>query len=479
MSRHSPFVTIAFPALLASLGAQTATNCELLSRTTRPGTTGYSGIWGYHDPLTGRELALMCLREGTWVVDATDPRQPVERGFFPGPVTTFNREVTTFRQFAYVITEGGGGMQIIDLRNPLAPVLANTVTLPGWNNTHTIAADHAAGTLWCSGTPLGLLVFDVATDPLNPRLLLTWTTRYVHDTYPKNGLAWLSLVVDGELWLADTRSLPNLPILTRLPTPGARTHTAWTDSTDSLMLVSADVLNGPLQLYDVTNRVVPRPLGSYVVAGQDIHTHILADDKISHIGCIGGDYRAVDVSDPNAPAEFASYNGIASWSAYPFQPSGVIYVSDINPSATGGGLLCLRLTCGAPERYGAGTAGSGGHVPDADWTGNVARVGNGGFRFVGKRLLGGSSAWLVLGTSSAAADAFGIKLLVNPAPPFLAVAARASGTNPGEGTATVAAPIPNDPALAGLTVFTQWIVADAGGPQGLAASGGRKITICP
>jgi hypothetical protein len=478
MLRHLLSVPCACLAA-AFLPSQTATHCELLSRTTRPGTAGYSGVWGYHDPASGRELALVCLREGTWVVDATDPRQPVERGFFPGPVTTFNREVTTFRQFAYVISEAGGGMQILDLRNPLLPVLANTVTLPGWTNTHTVSVDHAAGTLWCSGTSLGLLVWDVAADPVNPRLLTTWTSRYVHDTFTKNGLAWLSLVVDGDLWLADTTSLPALPVLTRLPTPMGRTHTAWTDSTDSLLLVSADVVNGPLQLYDVTNRALPRPLGSYVVPGQDIHTHILTDDKLSHVACIGGDYRVVDVSDPNAPREFASYNGIGAWSAFPFQPSGVIYVSDIVPSATGGGLLCLRLTCGAPERYGAGTAGSGGHVPDADWTGNVARVGNGGFRLVGKRLLGGSPAWLLLGTAAASADVLGIKLLVNPAPPFLAIATTASGSQPGEGVAAVPAPIPNDPALAGGTIHAQWIVADPGGPLGLAASGGRKIAICP
>ena len=44
-----------------------------------------SSIWGWTDPLTGREYALMGRTNGTAFVDITDPANPVYLGNLPRP----------------------------------------------------------------------------------------------------------------------------------------------------------------------------------------------------------------------------------------------------------------------------------------------------------------------------------------------------------------------------------------------------------
>jgi hypothetical protein len=219
------------------------------------------------------------------------------------------------------------------------------------------------------------------------------------------------------------------------------------------------------------------PLGRFTPPGSAIHFVFLQDDKVAHLAHIGGPYRAVDVSQPMVPVEFATVDGIQSWSCYPYQPSRTIYIADI-PSASGG-LRCVRLTCGAPTPYGRATPGSGSNVPAIDWSGGHPRVGNGTFRVEGNTLLGGRAAVLAVGNQSAALTIAGIDLLVDPSGPLWLLAGVTSGQGAGGGRITQALPIPNDPGLANGTLFGQWIVVDEGGPAGLAASPGLRITICP
>src|SRR5262249_38746505 len=108
--------------------AQGRKNVIIHSRRSRSDVTGYFGVFGWVDPESQRELAVVGTYQGTWFVDVTDPDHPVDKGHLPGPPATFWREPTVYREFAYVVTESAGGMQVFDLRDPDAIQLANTVT---------------------------------------------------------------------------------------------------------------------------------------------------------------------------------------------------------------------------------------------------------------------------------------------------------------------------------------------------------------
>lgn len=54
--------------------------------------------------------------DGTHIIDITDPYSPNEVAFVNGPDNQW-REIKTYQDYAYVVSEGGSGVQIIDLTN--------------------------------------------------------------------------------------------------------------------------------------------------------------------------------------------------------------------------------------------------------------------------------------------------------------------------------------------------------------------------
>jgi len=74
------FITI-FLVSFNFLSAQV--NISLLGQLDPYPNTPYADIWGY--AANGREYALMGVTGGTSIIDVTDPANPVEVEFIPGP----------------------------------------------------------------------------------------------------------------------------------------------------------------------------------------------------------------------------------------------------------------------------------------------------------------------------------------------------------------------------------------------------------
>ncbi|HSR42744.1 MAG TPA: choice-of-anchor B family protein, partial [Longimicrobiales bacterium] len=77
--------------------------------------------WGWTDPETGREYALVGRNDGTSFLDITDPVNPVLIGDLPKtpntPRSQLWRDIKTYRNHAYIVADGAGehGMQVFDL----------------------------------------------------------------------------------------------------------------------------------------------------------------------------------------------------------------------------------------------------------------------------------------------------------------------------------------------------------------------------
>ena len=473
---HRNVLVVGVAGLLAAIvPAQTSKNCQLLAKRSHSGSNSYAGVWGYVHT-DGSEYACVGANNGTWILETTDPANPVERGFISGP-SGFNglwREINGYGQYIYTVTEAGGGVQVISMANPRAPVLVRTVTRTGWSNTHTVSVDQTAAKLYCNGTGQGMLIFDLSADPSNPTYITTWSGVYAHDSFAQHGYCYVSAINNGQLRILNVANLPTITQLGQVTTPGGVTHNCWANSTDTIALTTDENSTGFLQVWDVSNKALPVKLGKYSIAGQDVHNAFLVDDKVAHMAYYTAGYRAVDVTDPNAPREIGYYDatGMDSWGCYPFQPSGTVYVTDYSGSP---GVSMLRLTCGVPQRYGTGTAGSNGRTPKIDWNGGYARVNNATFRLEVKNALENAPAVLLLGGAQTSASILGITLLVDLTPPTLLLNAITSAN----GAASMTLGIPNDPTLANQSLYGQWIVVDAAGPQGFAATQGSKITICP
>jgi hypothetical protein len=93
---------------------------------------GNSG-WGYESP-SGRRYALMGLYAGTGFAEITTPGQTVNVGYIAGSNSLW-RDVRVYKHatlgdFAYAVSEGGGGIQVISLANidSGSVTLVNTIT---------------------------------------------------------------------------------------------------------------------------------------------------------------------------------------------------------------------------------------------------------------------------------------------------------------------------------------------------------------
>ena len=89
-------------------------------------------IWGWTDPITGVEYALLGVTVGMAVVDLSSPHHPVVVGTLPSSTSESNwRDIKVYADHAFIVSEAPGhGMQVLDLRQ-LASVTSPPVSIPG------------------------------------------------------------------------------------------------------------------------------------------------------------------------------------------------------------------------------------------------------------------------------------------------------------------------------------------------------------
>ena len=105
-------------------------------------------IWGWTDPETGVEYAIVGRMDGTAFVDIRDPFNPVYVGNLPlteGANPNMWRDIKVYKDHAFVVADGSGphGMQVFDL-NRLRGVQADDMPATFDENAHydKIASAH-------------------------------------------------------------------------------------------------------------------------------------------------------------------------------------------------------------------------------------------------------------------------------------------------------------------------------------------------
>ena len=123
-----------------------------------------------------------------------------------------------------------------------------------------------------------------------------------------------------------------------------------------------------------------------------------------------------------------------------------------------------------PQIAGEGTAGSGGFVPQVIAI-EPPLAGNPSFTVGVYGALGGAEAELVVNETDpgSAGDPGSAS--------FTRRSVTVAGAGAGQGYASVSLAIPNDPALAGKTLFGRWFVSDAGAANGVAVSPAFRMTV--
>ena len=162
------------------------------------GTLGVSFVndmWGWSDPWTGREFALVGASEGTIAIDITNPRRPWIVGMLPTASTeggAFWRDIKVYDHHAYIISEHDNhGMQVMDLRQLRkikrrhAPVdLVQVAQYDEFSTSHNIVINEETGFAYVVGADTcmgGLEIIDI-NHPANPVSTGCFDQHgYVHD----------------------------------------------------------------------------------------------------------------------------------------------------------------------------------------------------------------------------------------------------------------------------------------------------------
>lgn len=265
-------------------------------------------VWGFVDLNTGREYALIGVTNGLATFDVTDPRAPFEVGHVWGVPSTW-RDVKVLQRFdavagrwrshAYVSTDAGGRLRVIDLTGlPNRTRLARTRSEHSIHNVHVSNVEPATGIpvdengapplLYALGTAAtrgAFVAYDLG-DPLEPRRVSTSTGGYSHDA--------ASMLAQG------------------VPACGPQAERCP---------VLFDFNEDTFDLYDMSDAEAPRLLSSTTYEGAAyVHSgwptedgrHVFVHDELDERYATGEArtmVRVFDLADPGAPALAATWSG--------------------------------------------------------------------------------------------------------------------------------------------------------------------------
>jgi len=305
--------------------------------------TGLNDVWGYVDE-ENNEYALVGGIKGTGVVDVTDPSNPNEVFWEPGMNSVW-RDLKTFGDYAYVTTEAMSGLLIIDL-SPLPASSALTTNYyfgpsgQEWQSAHNLYVD-SAGYAYIFGTNRGnggVIILDIATDPMNPIEVGVFDDWYVHDGYVLGDTMYLAHISDGFISIVDITDRANPVLLGTKDTPNNFAHNIWTSADGQFAYTTDELPYSYITAYDISDPSniieVDRIQSSPGVGTIPHNAHVIGDYVVtSHYsdGVIIHDvtypYNMIEVGEYDTyPSQIVDYEGC--WGAYPYLPSGLLLATD-------------------------------------------------------------------------------------------------------------------------------------------------------
>lgn len=301
-------------------------------------------IWGYVDQ-QGNEYALVGAREGVSIVSLADPENPLEVHWSPGQNSVW-RDLKTYGNYAYITTEAESGLLIIDLSPlPNGPIVTE-VYYSGpsgfeWESAHNLYIDED-GFCYIFGANRGnggVIILDVATNPLNPIEVGVFDNWYVHDGYARGNLLYLAHIFEGYLSIVDISDKANPVLLGTANTPSNFTHNIWPSDDGNYAFTTDEVSGAFLGAYDVsdpTNIVEVGRIQSSPGLGIIPHNvHVYQNWLVTSYYTDG--VTVHDISRPHNMIEVGNYdtsplqntNYQGCWGVYPFLPSGLVIGSDM------------------------------------------------------------------------------------------------------------------------------------------------------
>ena len=331
--------------------------------------------WGWTDPLTGREYALVGRNDGTSFIDITDPSNPVLVGDLPKPWGTppsqLWRDIKTYKDHAFIVADGAGdhGMQVFDLtrlRN-VAPDEMPALFEPDTHykriaSSHNIVINEETGFAYAVGNRGGgdscgggLHMMDIS-DPRNPEFVGCFVEeRGTHDsqcvTYHGPDERYqgreLCLNSNGSFFaISDVTDKDNPVAVSRAASPNAAyMHQGWLTPDHRYFYQDdeSDVIRGNVSttrtlIWDLSDVEDPALVTEFMGSLPASAHNLYLKDGFAYQANYRYGLHVLDISDPVSPREVGFFDtspyqdgpGFSgAWSTYPFFESGTVIVTSL------------------------------------------------------------------------------------------------------------------------------------------------------
>jgi choice-of-anchor B domain-containing protein len=318
-------------------------------------------VWGWTDPQTGKEYALMGLSGGVSFIDVSDPVDPVYLGKLPThTVSSIWRDVEVYANHAYVVADSAGdhGLQVFDLTElrdvPNPPVtFQETAHYAGFGSAHTLAIDVDTGFAYANGSDTcrgGLHMIDIRS-PENPTFAGCYSgDGYTHDAqcvryrgpdsaYRNHEICFNSN--EDTLTIVDVTNKSAPVMISRTPYPGSGyTHQGWLgsgmrsfaldDELDEICFIHSTWT----RFFDVSDLDAPtlKYIHKFDTPAIDHNLFIrgrfvFESNYRSGLRILEGSKKELGFFDVYPTDDDPLFNG--TWSNYPFFRSGTVIVSGI------------------------------------------------------------------------------------------------------------------------------------------------------
>ena len=321
-------------------------------------------VWGWVDPETKKEYALLGSTRGLLFVDVSNPKAPVYLGALAGKAESalIWQEIEIYKDHAFVVCDlSPCNLQIFDLSHLRGVEDVQTFTpdsvfpIP---NAHSIDHNPETGHLFVNGSLAvanGVpVILDITTPKTPVPIGAIPDDGYTHDSLCRNyhgpdkankGKEICFNFNEDTITIYDVAD-PASPVqLSRVTYDNASYVHSGALSRDHSYLISTDEgdetglgLRSTLYIWDVRNLAEPKMVGTYVAKSGAIDHNLYSNgtDALFHASYTNG-FRILDMSrvsqgklkevayfDIMPESDAPDFDG--SWAAYPFLPSGNVLV---------------------------------------------------------------------------------------------------------------------------------------------------------
>jgi len=336
-------------------------------------------VWGWTDPLTGKEYAIVGRSNGTSFVDISNPEQPTYLGNLPPhSVDSVWRSIKVYADHAFIVSEADNhGMQVFDLtrlRNVAAPPVAFTENAhyAGFRRAHTLAVNEATGFAYAAGSKDtcagGLHVVDIRNPGAPVFAGCVGQDGYTHETqcviYRGPDLEYQGHEVcfnsnEDTLTIVDVTNKSEPKQLSRTTYAGVGyTHQGWLTEDHKYFLLDDELdeiksgVKSTTYTWNVADLDAPSMMAVYSGQSPAIDHNLYIRGSRAYQANYRSGLRILDITNVGAAdlSELAFFDVYpvddapqfsGAWSNFPFFPSGIVIVGGIEQ-----GLFVLRPTIG-------------------------------------------------------------------------------------------------------------------------------------